>query len=115
MAAMSRRADPARIDVAPEAALRNRLIGDGVPEAMADAWIAACDAQAARDGFGRGAAYWTAGWEWIAAQQERRAMPSASSCSSGRPTSYPDRQLRNREAPARRELNRSLSTWRHGA
>jgi hypothetical protein len=72
---MSRRADPARIDEARHAAVRNRLIGEGVTEATADAWMATWQEQAARDGLARGAAYWDAGWEWIAAQRERRAKP----------------------------------------
>jgi hypothetical protein len=38
---MARRADPARIDTAREAATRNRLIGTGLSEAIADARIAA--------------------------------------------------------------------------
>jgi hypothetical protein len=44
---MSRRADPARIEVARRNATRNRLIGERVTEATADAWIAAWDDQAA--------------------------------------------------------------------
>ena len=58
---MSRRADPARIDAARESATRNRLIGEHMTEATAHAWIAAWEAQAARDGLERGAAYWDAG------------------------------------------------------
>jgi hypothetical protein len=72
---MARRADPARIEQARLAATRNRLIGDGVTEATADAWIAAWEAQAARDGLERGADYWEAGWRWIAERRERRARP----------------------------------------
>ena len=72
---MSRRSDPARIDAAREAAIRNRLIGGGVTEATADAWIAAWEALAARDGLARGAAYWDAGWRWISEQRERRSRP----------------------------------------
>ena len=55
---MSRRADPARIDDARWAATRNRLIGTGLDEATADAWIAAWEAQAAQDGLPRDGAYW---------------------------------------------------------
>ena len=72
---MSRRGDPARIDEARKAATRNRLIGDRMTEATADAWIAAWEAQAARDGVERGAAYWDAGREWIASERLRRAKP----------------------------------------
>jgi hypothetical protein len=44
---MSRRADPARIDEARRAAIRNRLVGEGVTEASADTWISAWGARAA--------------------------------------------------------------------
>ena len=39
MAAMARRADPERIFQARKAATIERLIGDGIPRAMVDAWI----------------------------------------------------------------------------
>lgn len=69
---MSRRSTPERIDAAHRAGTRRRLTLEGVSEATADAWIAAWEAQAARDGQERGSAYWTAGWDWIAAERERR-------------------------------------------
>jgi hypothetical protein len=69
---MSRRADPARIDEARHAATRNRLIGTGLDEATADAWIAAWDVQAAQDGLPRDGAYWEAGWQWIASERAAR-------------------------------------------
>jgi hypothetical protein len=72
---MSRRAAPARIDEARRAATRNRLIGEGVTEATADAWIAGWDAQAARDGIEPGRVYWERGWEWIASERQRRVRP----------------------------------------
>jgi hypothetical protein len=72
---MSRRADPARIDAARRAAVRNRLMGERVTEATAEAWIAAWEAQAARGGIQRGSAYWQAGWDWIAAQRKSRRLP----------------------------------------
>jgi hypothetical protein len=72
---MSRRSTPERIDMARRAATRNRLIGERVTEETADAWIAAWESQAARDGLERGSAYWQAGWEWIAEQRERRVRP----------------------------------------
>ncbi len=72
---MSRRSTPERIDEARRAAIHNRLVGLGVTDATADAWIMAWMAQAARDGIERGSAYWTAAWAWIAAQRERRAKP----------------------------------------
>ena len=70
---MSRRADPARIDEARRAATRNRLIGTGLDETTADAWIAASEAQAAQDAIERDGAYWEAGWRWITTERERRA------------------------------------------
>jgi hypothetical protein len=66
---MSRRSTPERLDAAREAATRNRLIGEGVTEATADAWIAAWASLAARDGLERGSAYWgEAGWTWISSE-----------------------------------------------
>jgi hypothetical protein len=72
---MARRPDPERIDQARRAANRNRLIGEGVTEETADAWIAAWEAQAAQDGLERGSAYWQAGVEWIAEQRRSRMRP----------------------------------------
>ena len=72
---MSRRSTPERIDQAHRAATRARLIGERVAPETADAWIAAWEATAAEDGLERGSAYWEAGWAWIAAQRERRAIP----------------------------------------
>jgi hypothetical protein len=72
---VSRRADPRRIDVARRGATRNRLIGEGVTEATAEAWIAARDAKAAQDCLEPGRVYWERGWEWIAAERPRRVRP----------------------------------------
>jgi len=72
---MSRRSTPERIDEARRAATRNRLMGEGVTPATADAWLAAWAEQAARDGLERDGAYWTAGWDWIADQRTRRVRP----------------------------------------
>jgi hypothetical protein len=72
---VSRRSTPERIDQAPRAAVRAILTSDSATEETADAWIAAWEAKAAEDGLERGAAYWQAGVEWIAAQRERRARP----------------------------------------
>ena len=59
-----------------------RVVGRGpraddgsVTEATADAWIAAWEAQAARDRIERGSAYWEAGRAWIATQREKRVRP----------------------------------------
>ena len=71
---MARRADPVRIDAAQRAGTRRRLTLDGVSEVTADAWIAAWEAQAERDGQSRGSVYWDRGWAWIAAERRRRAL-----------------------------------------
>jgi len=55
---MSRRSTPERIDAARHVAVRNSLISDGASPETADAWIAAWETQAARDGLERGSAYW---------------------------------------------------------
>ena len=72
---MSRRSTPERINEARRAATRARLIGERVAPETADAWISAWEAQAARDGVERGAAYWDASWEWIAEQRQSRVRP----------------------------------------
>jgi hypothetical protein len=72
---MSRRSTPERIDASQRAGTRRRLTLDGLSETTADAWIAAWEGQAARDGQERGSAYWDAAWEWIAAERRRRAKP----------------------------------------
>jgi hypothetical protein len=75
---MSRRSTPERLDAAREAATRARLIGEGMAEATADAWIAAWADEAARDGRPRDGAYWgERGWEWITAERQRRTKPLA--------------------------------------
>jgi hypothetical protein len=72
---MSRRSTPERIDQARRAATRRRLVGAGATEETADAWIAAWEFQAERDGLDRGSAYWEAGWSWIAEQRRSRVRP----------------------------------------
>ena len=72
---MARRSDPAHIDEARQAATRNRLIGVGMTEETADAWIAAWAVQAAKDGVERGAGYWDAAYRWISAQRQLRVRP----------------------------------------
>ena len=72
---MSRRSTPERIDEAPRAATLSRLIGEGMTETTADAWIAAWEAQAARDGLERSDASWGAGWDRIAARRVHRGRP----------------------------------------
>ena len=73
---MARRSTSERLDATRHAATRQRLIGQGVTEATADAWIAAWEAQAARDELPRDGRYWERGWVWISAERERRVRPS---------------------------------------
>jgi hypothetical protein len=42
---------------------------------LADPWIAAREAQAAKDGLGHCSAYWHAAWDWIAEQRAHRFRP----------------------------------------
>ena len=71
---MSRRSTPERLDEARRAATRNRLMREGASEPTADAWIAAREAEVARDGLVASAAYWE-GWAWIAEQRQGRVWP----------------------------------------
>jgi hypothetical protein len=71
----SRRSTPERIDAARRAATRQRLIGDGVTETTADAWLAAWAAQAAQAGLAHDAAYWDTAWAWISAERRLRMRP----------------------------------------
>ena len=84
---MSRRSTPERIDEARRAATRNRLIGEGVTEATADALIAAWAEQAERDGLERGRAYWggRVGVDRRPAVASRAALAVAASEYSGCP------------------------------
>ena len=72
---MARRAEPARIEQARHDATRNRLIGSGVTEETADLWLAAWDAQAARDGVKHDAHDFNAAWTWIADHRRERVRP----------------------------------------
>ena len=72
---MARRSTPERIEEARHQATRNRLIGVGMTEETADAWIDAWAAQAARDGVEHGAGYWDAAYHWIAEQRRARVRP----------------------------------------
>ncbi len=67
--AVSRRADPARIEAARRAAVLSRLTGSGMTEATAETWCAAWEAHAASEGVGRSRDYWRAGLAWIEAQR----------------------------------------------
>ena len=71
--AVSRRSTPELIDAAQRAGVRARLTGEGVLPEMADAWIVAWETHEPRSVEERGGAYWTADWEWIAAERQRRS------------------------------------------
>ena len=72
---MSRRSTPERIDAAHRAGSRQRLIGEGVLPDRAEAWIVAWEAREPRRVELRDGAYWTVGYEWIAADRELRRSP----------------------------------------
>lgn len=72
---MTRRSTPERIEEARYQATRNRLIGVGMSEDTAHAWIEAWATQAARDGVEPGAGYWDAAYRWIAEQRRTRVRP----------------------------------------
>ena len=71
----ARRSTSERLDEARRAASRCHLIAERVTEATADAWIAAWDVQAAENGLEHCRVYWERGWEWIAAERQRRVRP----------------------------------------
>ena len=62
---MATRADPLRIDRAREAAVTQRLIGQGMTRETAETWITRWQDEAWARGLERGSAYWEAAWEWI--------------------------------------------------
>ena len=66
---MARRADPGRTYHAGRAAIRSRLIDDGLLEVTADEWIARWEAHAAQEGIERDGRYWETGWIWISEQR----------------------------------------------
>jgi len=70
-----RRSTPERIDVARRAAIRQRLMGEGLTAGTADLWIEAWQARAARDGLVPGSAYWEAAWDWITDERRLRRSP----------------------------------------
>jgi hypothetical protein len=73
---MVRRSDPERIIQARRIALRNRLIDeDRLPRALAEAWISAWEAEAARLGIAPGNEYWTYGSAWIEEQRQSGHSP----------------------------------------
>jgi hypothetical protein len=67
------RPDPKRINEARRAAIRNVLIDeDRMSPDLADAWIAAWEADAAALPIEPGSDYWTLGLEWIHRQSRRK-------------------------------------------
>ena len=72
---MYRPSTPERIEEARHQATRSRLIGVGMSEETAEAWIEAWAAKAAQDGVQRGAGYWDAAWRWIAERRRTRVRP----------------------------------------
>jgi len=67
---VSKELDARKILAARGAALRSRLIGDGLLPDQADRWIEAWSRTGRAP---ESAAYWEQGYEWIAAQTGRRA------------------------------------------
>jgi hypothetical protein len=73
--AMIRRAVPLHIDETRHNALRDRLIESGLSDDMAERWLAAWEAEAARRGLDRGAVYSEQGERWIAEQRTADPEP----------------------------------------
>jgi hypothetical protein len=63
------------IAAAHRASTRFRLIREGVSRERADAWLDAWEAHEPREAARQDGAYWTAGWDWIAAQRQLRQDP----------------------------------------
>lgn len=63
------------IAAAHRADTRFRLIREGVSRERADAWLHAWEAHEPREAARQDRAYWTAGWDWIAAQRQLRPDP----------------------------------------
>jgi hypothetical protein len=60
------RPDPERIDEAKRAGNRNRLTGEGIPEALVDAWLAAWVAANPRQAGDH--EYWRRAQDWISSE-----------------------------------------------
>jgi hypothetical protein len=69
---MSRRPEPARIEMARREAHRARLIGDGEPPSRADKWVDGWEAEAARRGLPHGHEFWDGAWAWLGDQRNVR-------------------------------------------
>jgi hypothetical protein len=67
--------DERLIAAAHRAGTRRRLIREGVSRERADAWLDAWEAHEPREAARQDRAYWTAGWDWIAAQRQLRRDP----------------------------------------
>lgn len=55
---MGRRSTPERLDEARRAGVRNRLIGEGIPEDVVDIWLDAWVGEAEDRGVDHGSDYW---------------------------------------------------------
>jgi hypothetical protein len=74
---MSRRADPERIFAARKAATIERLVADGVPRSMAEAWIASWESGIADvDDVRQDPRFWESGYIFAHRQWELGDKPS---------------------------------------
>ena len=55
--------------------MQQRLAGTGVSQELADRWVAASELEAAARGLAHDAAFWDAGWAWIAEERSARKVP----------------------------------------
>lgn len=73
---MTRRLDHQAIYVARRYGTRNRLIGEGLPEELAEGWVAAWEQASPSSATDRQSnTFWIEGWNWIAAQRATRRAP----------------------------------------
>jgi hypothetical protein len=71
-----RKPDPLRIFAARRVGIRNRLLGEGVSDEMAERWLTAWEAEArSRLLDARTGAFWEPAYEWIAEQRPVRQTP----------------------------------------
>jgi hypothetical protein len=69
---MARRADPERIYQAGRAAIRNRLLSEGVSPERTEFWLTAWELEAATRELPTSGDFWTVGDAWIAEQRAAR-------------------------------------------
>lgn len=74
---MSRRSDPERIYAAGRAAIRNRLLGEGVSPERTEYWLTAWELEAPTRQLATTGDFWTVGGAWIAEQRAARRPSSA--------------------------------------